>query len=71
MIDGVSDNRTAFMVDASVKEALKRQRALRDAEIERISEANAACDRSTAREWEGTLGDGLEPDESFEDPYRA
>lgn len=71
LIEGVSSNRTAFMVDASVKEALKRQRALRDAEIERISEANAASDRSTAREWEGTLGDGLEPDESFEDPYRS
>ncbi len=69
LIDEVSGNRTAFMVDASVKEARRRQRALLDAEVERISEGNAAHDLTAAREWEGVLTDGLEPDESFENPY--
>lgn len=69
IIDGVSNNRTAFMVDAALKEAHKRQRELLDAEVERISTENAAYDIAAAREWEGTLGDGLEPDDSFENPY--
>jgi hypothetical protein len=69
LIDSVSANRTAFMVDAAVNEARKRQRELRDAEVERISQENAAFDLTTAREWEGTLADGLEPDDAFENPY--
>ena len=44
-------------------------RELRDAEIARICAENAERDMQVYREWEGTLADGLEPDDLFEDPY--
>lgn len=59
LIDSVSGNRTAFMVDAAVAEAKRRRRELEDAEITRICRANAKRDRAVAKEWEATLGDGL------------
>jgi hypothetical protein len=60
LIDSVSDNRTAFMVQASVREARKRRRQLVDAEVARICRETAERDRAIAREWESTLADGLE-----------
>lgn len=59
LIDSVSHNRTAFMIEASVAEAKRRRRELEDAEIARICTSNAERDRALAREWESTLPDEL------------
>lgn len=59
IIDSVSKNRTAFMIEASVNEAKRRRRELEDAEIARICASNAERDRALAAEWESTLSDGL------------
>lgn len=58
LIDSVSRNRTAFMVEAAVAEAKRRRRELEDAEIARICRSNAERDRALARDWESTLPDG-------------
>lgn len=59
LIDSVSRNRTAFMIEAAVAEAKRRRRDLEDAEIARICTENAERDRRLAHEWESTLRDGL------------
>lgn len=59
LIDSVSRNRTAFMIEAAVAEAKRRRRELEDAEIARICSDTAERDLALAREWESTLGDGL------------
>ena len=59
LIDEVSDNRTAFMLDAAVCEAKKRRRQLIDAEIARICAENHDRDLALAVEFEHTLLDGL------------
>lgn len=60
LIDSVSTNRTAFMVEAAISEAKRRRRELEDAEITRICLENAQRDREIAAEWAPTLMDGLE-----------
>ena len=59
LIDSVSRNRTAFMIEAAVAEAKRRRRELEDAEIARICSDTAERDLALAREWESTLADGL------------
>lgn len=59
LIDDVSDNRTAFMVDAAVREAKTRRRELIDAEVARICGASADRDHVISVEFEDTLIDGL------------
>lgn len=61
LIDSVSKNRTAFMIEAAVAEAKRRRRALEDAEIARICTSTAHRDRGLASDWEATLSDGLVP----------
>jgi len=60
LIDSVSENRTSFMVEAAVREAQRRRRELRDAEIRLICTETAERDRRLASEWEDTLADGLD-----------
>ena len=60
LIDSVSENRTAFMVDAAVRAAKARRRELVDAEIARICAEDAELDMKVYREWEGTTADGLD-----------
>lgn len=60
LIDSVSRNRTAFMIEAAVAEAKRRRRELDDAEIARICSATAERDRTLSSEWESTLPDGLQ-----------
>ena len=59
LIDEVSDNRTAFMVEASVREARKRRRELMDAEIADICASTAQRDFDLSTEFQGTLLDGI------------
>ena len=59
LIDSVSRNRTAFMVEAAVTEAKRRRRELEDAEIRSICRENADFDRGVASDWASTLMDGL------------
>lgn len=61
LIDSVSKNRTAFMIEAAVAEAKRRRRELEDAEIARICAGTAERDRALAGDWEATLSDGLAP----------
>lgn len=59
LIDEVSENRTAFMVEASVREARRRRREILDAQIERICAATAQRDAELSPEFQDTLLDGL------------
>jgi hypothetical protein len=52
-------NRTAFMISAALERARELRRGREDAEIAALSSANAELDRSVAREWAVTGGDGL------------
>ncbi len=71
LIDAVSgDNRTAFMVNAALGEARKRRRELLDAEVALAVAETAGEDRQLDAEFAGTLIDGLDPDEEYEDPCR-
>jgi hypothetical protein len=60
LIDSVSENRTAFMVEASVAAAKRRRREIVDAEVARICTENFDRDRAIAAEFDGTLLDGLD-----------
>jgi hypothetical protein len=52
-------NRTAFMISAALERARELRRMREDAEIAALSTANAELDRTVAREWAATGGDGL------------
>jgi hypothetical protein len=60
LIDSVSPNRSAFMVEASVAAAKRRKREIEDAEIADICRSQAAEDRFIAAEFEATVCDGIE-----------
>ena len=62
LIDEVSENRTAFMVEASVREARKRRREILDAQVARICAATAQRDDKMSAEFADTLLDGLPED---------
>lgn len=59
LIDKVSDNRTAFMIDAAVREARKRRRELLDAEVAQICSTTATRDSELSTEFDNALFDGL------------
>ena len=60
LIDSVAENRTSFMVDAAVAAAKRRRRELVDAEVARICTEFYDEDLAIAKEFEGTLLDGLD-----------
>jgi hypothetical protein len=61
LIDDVAANRTAFMIDASVKEARRRRREIQDCEIARVCALTAERDIALSEEFDGTLQDGMAP----------
>jgi hypothetical protein len=60
LIDQVAENRTAFMVGASVAAARLVLRQREDDEIERLCAETAERDLAMSIEFEGTLADGLD-----------
>lgn len=59
LIDDVATNRTAFMINASIKEARRCQREIQDAEIARVCALTAMRDVNLCKEFDGTLQDGM------------
>jgi len=60
-IDAQADgNRTSFMVTAAVERARQLRRERVDGEIAAMLAADEELLASVQREWEGTLGDGLD-----------
>lgn len=53
-------NRTAFMIAAAIERARKIQRQRIDEEVAESCRRNAKADLELYREWECTLGDGLD-----------
>jgi hypothetical protein len=53
-------NRTAFMIAAALDRARQVRRERLDSEIAAACAANAERDLAVYREWEATIGDGLE-----------
>jgi hypothetical protein len=53
-------NRTAFMVNAALEQARRIRRQREDEEIRQLCAANATLDAELAREWDSTVGDGID-----------
>ena len=60
VIDSVSSNRSAFMTAAALAAAKAKLRQIEDAEIERLCAESAEEDLAIAREWDSTVGDGID-----------
>ena len=53
-------NRTAFMIAAAVERARKIRRQRIDEEIAESCARNAELDLEVFRDWESTIGDGID-----------